>query len=240
MFNESVFNYPGSKLRELKVTMTEEDGKPNLRLNGILKVGLWFPFQMDALLSIDRATNTLVIEGKNVKVLGILHVTKLIRWKPLQLQNLMSLPPNNSLMIDKNRMMVKPFALFPPPRVTGKMSDVTVDKDGILLKFAGNPIPAPQVPARNYVYLKGGSSQFGNFRMLDTDILILDQDPRDSFVFSLLRYADMVPRSEIDVGNLKAVRVMMPDFRGTAGQGPLAQPAGGQRTAASPSDRIGS
>jgi len=220
--------------------MTEEDGKPNLRLNGILKVGLWFPFQMDALLSIDRATNTLVIEGKNVKVLGILHVTKLIRWKPLQLQNLMSLPPNNSLMIDKNRMMVKPFALFPPPRVTGKMSDVTVDKDGILLKFAGNPIPAPQVPARNYVYLKGGSSQFGNFRMLDTDILILDQDPRDSFVFSLLRYADMVPRSEIDVGNLKAVRVMMPDFRGTAGQGPLAQPAGGQRTAASPSDRIGS
>jgi len=28
MFNESVFNYPGSKLRELKVTMTEEDGKP--------------------------------------------------------------------------------------------------------------------------------------------------------------------------------------------------------------------
>jgi hypothetical protein len=109
-------------------------------------------------------------------------------------------------------MMLKPFGLFPPPRIDGKMSGVIVDDKEIRLAFAGRPIPAPESSAKNYVYLKGGTSQFGNFRMLNTDILILDQDPADPFVFSLVRYAGMIPRSKIDVHDTKSVRVTMPDF----------------------------
>jgi hypothetical protein len=48
--------------------------------------------------------------------------------------------------------------------------------------------------------------------MLNTDILILDQDPADPFVFSLVHYADMVPRSKIEVHDTKSARVTMPDF----------------------------
>jgi hypothetical protein len=96
--------------------------------------------------------------------------------------------------------------------VDGKMASVTMDDNGIRLVFAGSPIPAPEAAAKNYVYLKGGSSQFGHFRMLDTDILILDQRPADPFVFSLVHYADMIPRSRIDVHDTRSVRVTMPDF----------------------------
>ena len=121
------------------------------------------------------------------------------------------MPPNNSLIIDGNRIMVKPFGLFPPPRITGTMSDVTVDGDGIRLKFAGKSIHAPESSARNYVYLRGGTSQFGNFRMLDTDVLILDQDQSDTFTFSLLHYADLIPKSNVEVHDTKSVRITMPD-----------------------------
>ena len=212
MFNESVFNYPGSKLRALKVSLTRSDNERVVAVKGSVNVGIWISFEMTTRLAVDTKTNTLVMDVDHLKVLGVLPVRHLIKWKPFRLENLISLPPNKSLIVDGNRLMVKPFGLFPPPRVDGKMSNVTMDDNGIRLGFAGSPIPAPESSAKNYVYLKGGSSQFGHFRMLDTDILILDQHPADPFVFSLVHYADMVPRSEIDIHDTRSVRVTMPDF----------------------------
>lgn len=212
MFNESVFNYPGSKLRDLKVTLTRSDKDRVVSIKGSVNVGIWIAFEMDTHLAVDTKTNTLVMEADHLKVLGVLPVLHLTKWKPFSLESLISLPPNKSLIVDGNRLMVKPFGLFPPPRVNGKMSNVTIEDNGIRLFFAGSPIPAPVSPAKNYVYLRGGASQFGHFRMLDTDILILDQNPADPFVFSLVHYADMVPRSKIDVHDTKSVLVTMPDF----------------------------
>lgn len=213
MFNESVFNYPESKLRDLKVTLTRSDNERVVAVKGSVNVGIWIAFSMTTNLAVDTKTNTLVMDVHNLKVLGVLPVLHIVKtWKPFHLENLISLPPNKSLLIDGTRLMVKPFGLFPPPRVDGKMSAVTIDDNGIRLAFAGSPIPAPEAAAKNYVYLKGGSSQFGHFRMLDTDILVLDQHPADPFVFSLVHYADMVPRSKIDVHDTRSVRVTMPDF----------------------------
>jgi hypothetical protein len=214
MFNESIFNYPGSRIRELKVTITRKDERPDVRLEGNVNVVAWIPFRMDTHLLVDRKTNTLVIDVDHVKIFGFLSVTKLIKMDPFNLESMISLPPNKSLTVDGNRIMVKPFGLFPPPRVNGTMSDVTVDVDGsvIRLAFAGDPIPAPESAAGNYVYLRGGTSQFGHFRMLETDILVLDRNQADTFSFSLAHYAEMIPRSVIDIRDTRSVRVTMPDF----------------------------
>jgi hypothetical protein len=219
MLNESVFNYPGSKLRDLTVTITDDDGQRVLRLAGKVKVMFWIPFKMNAYLSVDTKTNTLVMEGHHVKAMGILPASKLIKLEPFQLEHLISLPPNRSLMIDANRIMVKPFGLFPPPRINGKIASVTIEDKVIRLGFAGDPILAPEAPEQNYVYIKGGTSQFGSFRMLQTDILILDQNPDDIFMFSLLHYADMIPKSRIELGDMKSARVTMPDFQGPDNKG---------------------
>jgi len=212
MFNESLFNYPHSKLRKLKVRLEQEDNQHVLRVKGKVNVGLWLPFSLSAHMLVDTTTNTIVIDVSHLKILGFLSATKLIKWKPLHLENLISLPPNKSLMIQRNRMMVKPFGLFPPPRVDGTMESIAVDEKGIRLVFSGGPIPAPEAPADNYVYLKGGTSQFGRFRMVDTDILILDQEPADPFAFSLGHYAEMIPKSGIELHDTKSVRVTMPDY----------------------------
>ena len=211
MFNESVFNYPKSKVRDLEVRLEKDEGEYIVRVDGRVNVGLWLPFKMKTHLRIDQATNTLVIDVDGLKLFGVLAVTKLIKWEPLQLEHMISLPPNKSLMVDANRMMVKPFGLFPPPRVNGKMSSVRVDEKGVHLSFAGRPIQAPKSSAKNYVYLKGGRAQFGRFCMNDTDILIVDQDQSDPFVFSLLGYASLIPRSKIDIRDTQSVRVEMPD-----------------------------
>jgi hypothetical protein len=217
MLNESVFNYPESKLRDLSVSITDDDGQRALRVTGKLKVMFWVPFKMNAHLSVDTKTNTLVMEGHDVKAMGILPASRLLRLEPFQLEHLISLPPNRSLMIDDNRMMIKPFGLFPPPRINGKIVSVAIEDKVIRLRFAGDAIAAPAAAGKNYVYIKGGTSQFGSFRMLQTDILIRDQNPDDLFVFSLLHYADMIPKSRIELDNTKSARITMPDFQEPAG-----------------------
>ena len=211
MLNESVFNYPESKLRDLKVQLGQEDKGYAVRMTGSVDIIAWIPFSMVAYLGVDRATNTLVMNIDRMKVFGFLPATKLVRLSPFHLEKMIPMPPNKSLMISGNKIMIKPFALFPPPRVTGTVSAVSVGPEGIRLTFAGNPISAPQLDARNYVYLRGGRAQFGHFCSVDTDILILDQDPRTPFNFSLANYQALIPRSRIEIHDTRSARVIMPD-----------------------------
>jgi hypothetical protein len=222
MFNESVFNYPHSKLRNLKVTLAPADTEHRVHVKGSVNVGVWIPFTMSADLSVDTKTNTLVMDISGLKVLGMFPASALIKLKPFHLENIISLPPNKSVLVEGNQLMVKPLGLFPPPRIEGTMSDIAVEGDGIRLRFAGSSIPAPEASAPNYVFLKGGTSEFGRFRMVDTDILILDESPTDPFVFSLAHYADMIPRSKVELHDTKSVRITMPDFPngGDAGSRP--------------------
>ncbi len=213
MFNESVFNYPGSRVRDLKVSIAPDDkGGRTVRLSGKISVVAWVPFKMYTYLSVDTTTNTLVITVDHLKLFSVIPATKLIRWTPLHLERLIALPPNQSLLVDGNRIMVKPLALFPPPRIDGTMAGVEVGEDAISLAFAGDAIPAPKSSARNYIYLRGGTSQFGHFRMGDTDVLILDRDPADPFVFSLVHYAEMIPKSLVELPDTRSARITMPDF----------------------------
>jgi len=216
MLNESVFNYPGSKLRDLTVAIIDDDGQRTLRLTGKINAMFWIPFKMNAQLSVDAKTNTLVMEAHKVKAMGFLPASKIIKLEPFQLEHLISLPPNRSLSINANRIMIKPFGLFPPPRINGQIASVAVDDKVIRLGFAGETVPAPKAEGRNYVYIKGGTSQFGSFRMLQTDILILDQHPDDIFTFSLLHYGDLIPKSHIELGDTHSAKIMMPDFQGSA------------------------
>ncbi|MEO5989036.1 MAG: hypothetical protein ABIU54_06400 [Candidatus Eisenbacteria bacterium] len=215
MFNESIFNYPESRVRDLDVSITKDvHGVPMVVLAGKVNVLAWLPFTMYTHLSLDVKTNTLVITVDHLKLLGIIPATKLIHWTPLHLDRLIALPPNKSLWVDGNQIMVKPFGLFPPPRINGRIGSITVGASEISIGFAGDPITAPKSSARNYVYMRGGTSQFGRFRMVDTDILILDKEPKDPFVFSLRYYAQMLPRSIITLPDAQSAQLTMPDFKG--------------------------
>lgn len=213
MFNESIFNYPESRVRDLHVSIVKDDkGERLVLLSGKVNVVAWIPFTMYTRLRVDTNTNTLVIEVDHLKFFSIIPATKLIRWTPLKLDHMVALPPNQSLLVDGNRIMVKPFGLFPPPRINGKIASVAVADSTISLSFAGETISAPVSSARNYVYLRGGTSQFGCFRMAETDVLILDRNQASPFVFSLRHYAEMIARSRFEIPDAKSVRITMPDF----------------------------
>lgn len=212
MFNESIFNYPQSRVRQLVVSIEKDDqGAREVLLSGKVLIGVWVPFTMYTHLSVDPATHALVIDVDHLKAFGIIPVTKLIRWTPMHLDRLIALPPNKSLLVDGNRMLVKPLGMFPPPRIIGEIASIDVGDSSIRIVFAGDAIPAPASSATNYVYMRGGASRFGRFLMTDTDVLVLDQHPSDPFSFSLLRYAQLLAKSKVELPDTRSVRVTMPD-----------------------------
>jgi hypothetical protein len=212
MFNESIFSYPGSRVHDLKVAIVEDDQhQETLQLDGHLRFLMSVPFTMFTHLSVDPATHDLVIDVDHLKVFGGIPATKILHWTPLSLDRLIALPPNKSLSVQGNRILVKPLGLFPPPRIAGVISNVEVREHAIRITFAGEPIPAPKSTALNYVYLSGGTSRFGAFRMVNTDILILDATPKDPFRFSLADYAARIPASTIVLPDMKSVQITMRD-----------------------------
>lgn len=215
MFNESVFNYPGSNLRDLKVGIRQAGNRNNVMLNGSLKyLFLWIPFEMDTNLSVDRKTNTLVIAVNTLNVFGIIPATWLIEFKPFNLDKLLTLPPNRHLTVHQNLMMVKPFGLFPPPRVDGTISDIAVTPKLISLTFSGSDKTfqtPPDSAAPNSVYLEGGSTQFGKLGMINTQLQVIDGNPGNPFQLSLLNYRDYLPKSNVKLLPNDAVQVIMPD-----------------------------
>jgi hypothetical protein len=213
MFNENIFGYPGSRVRNLKVTVVRNDqGVWAVKLDGTLDVIARVPFTMYTRLSVDPVANTLVIEVDHLTVFGFLPATKFIRWTPMNLARLIDLPANPSVAIRGNRILVKPLGLFPPPRIDGRMSAIEVDDGAIRITFAGDQVTPPGSTAKNFVFLRGGASHFGHFTMTDTNVLIVDQDPSNPFVFSLLHYGALIPRSTVTLPDLQSARIVMPDF----------------------------
>jgi hypothetical protein len=211
MFNESVFNYPGSNLRNLTVNIQKAGQENRIKLAGSLKYFLWIPFEMDTNLSVNQTTNTLVISVYKLTVFGFIPATWLIQLKPFNLDKLLTLPENRYLTVHRNLMMVKPFGLFPPPRIDGKMADITVLPSLIQLSFIGNEPRMASSGSSHSILLKGGNAQFGRIQLLDANVVVNDQNPGNDFRFSLLGYLDYLPRSHVKLEPDGSIVLDMPD-----------------------------
>ena len=162
----------------------------------------------------DQKTNTLVIAVEDLKVFGIIPAKWLLNFKPFNLEKLINLPPNQHLMVRGNLMMVKPFGLFPPPHIDGKISTVHVMSKWIELEFSGKD-PAfsniPQSGASNFIYLQGGNAQFGKIGMLGAQVQVIDKNPKNLFQFSLLNYLSYLPHSDVQLTDMGGAVLVMPD-----------------------------
>lgn len=211
MFNESVFNYPGSNLRNLSVSIEQAGQANRIKLAGSLKYFLWIPFEMDTNLKVDSRTNTLVISVYQLKAFGFIPATWLIELKPFNLQKLLPLPENRYLTVRQNLMMVKPFGLFPPPRIDGKMTSIAVLPRMIQLSFSGNEPAISSAGGVNSITVKGGNPQFGRIRMMGADVQVNDRNPGDPFRFSLLNYLNYLPTSQVKLRSNGGATLLMSD-----------------------------
>jgi hypothetical protein len=188
LMNKYVFNFPGSPLKNLHVTMAGSQILQKGTLHKVLDV----PFEITASLSVTPDGRIQIHPTKTV-ILG-LHVDNLMKALGLSLDKIISLSGAKGATVKGNDIYLNPTTILPPPSIEGRIVAIKVEGDQVVQTFAPvsgtapGALAVPDTSAPNYMYYKGGRLQFGKLLMLDAEMLIVDIDQADPFQFSLDRY----------------------------------------------------
>jgi hypothetical protein len=209
LLNRYTFAYPGSPLHHLRVTIEQGQLRQEGRLHGVS-----FSVLGDLTLTPE---GELRLHPTDIKAVGV-KVGGLMKFFGLHLQKLVNTTQAKGVRIEKDDFFLSPTELLPPPRVEGRVTEITVTDSDIVQVFTPKEEAKPAStltlprPADNYMFFRGGTLRFGKLTMRDTDLLIVDAEPATPFDFFLERYNQQLvagySRNTPDHGLI----VTMPDY----------------------------
>jgi hypothetical protein len=108
-------------------------------------------------------------------------------------------------------LILDPQEMLPLPRIRGKITAVEISGDQLVLVFGAGK---PEVPLRagNYMSYRGGQLRFGKLTMDNSDMDLIDTDPRDSFDFFLDHYRQQLSAGYTKITAQFGLRVYMRDY----------------------------
>ena len=110
-------------------------------------------------------------------------------------------------------LLLDPQEIFPPPHSKGKVTAVQIKGDQIVQLYGNKPKENGAPPVQgNYMAYRGGVLRFGKLTMTDSDMILIDMNPRDPFDFSLDHYNDQLVAGYTKNTPQHGLRVFMPDF----------------------------
>jgi hypothetical protein len=115
--------------------------------------------------------------------------------------------------VEKDDLILDAGEILPPPRISGHVMAIRLEGNNIVQIF-GEPQKYSwiHVPAKNYMAYRGNRLQFGKLIMTDTDMVIVDPDPRDPFDFYLDHYKDQLVAGYSKTTPSFGLQVFMVDF----------------------------
>jgi hypothetical protein len=196
------------------VHITIENGQ--LHTTGKLQKGAAVPFSMTASVSV-TPDGLMRLHATKLSAVGV-PVKGLLDLLGLKLDDMMKMPPGSGMRAEGEDLLLDTAALLPPPKTEGKLQQVSVSGDRLTMHLTGTVTP-PQRPAtlplpsaRNYLYFFGGSIRFGKLTMTDTDMQLIDANPRDPFDFSPAHYEAQLVAGYSRNTPRKGLQVFMPDY----------------------------
>ncbi len=213
ILNYSVFAYPGAPLRDIRV---RTDGAQIIQ-TGVMHKGVDVRFRL-------RGTLTVMPDGRirlhptAVQTLGV-NGEKVLHLVGLHLDDLLDLSRARGATVKGDDLYLDPHVILPPPAIDGRLMAIGIEGDAVVQQFARDPDDTvfgryvrADTSDPNYIYFRGGELRFGKLLMTDTDLRIIDAEPRTPFDMSLPHYArQLVAGRSRTLANLGLV-VYMPDF----------------------------
>jgi hypothetical protein len=192
LLDKHVFAYPGSPLGNLECSV--EPGR--IRLKGVLRTALHLRFSIDGTLSV-TPDGELSVHPTSVRAAGI-GVGGVMRVLRLRLDKLLKLDPERGIRAVGNDLYLDTGRMLPPPEIRGRVTQARLEPGQIVLVFdSPGERPAPKLSppdpsSPNFMYYQGGSLSFGKLTMKETELQIVDADPRDPFDFFLDHYKEQL------------------------------------------------
>jgi hypothetical protein len=215
LLNNYVLAYRGAPLKDLDISI--EEGL--LKTKGKLHKGIDLPFTILA-----EATSTpeglIRLHPKKVKAAGI-PTRGLMHLFGIELDDLIKLKGAPGIRIADDDFLLDPGRLLPAPRIAGRLTGLRIERSRIVQIFGSGTAPRaptpPDAAARNFMHYHGGTLRFGKLTMSDTDMQLIDADPRDPFDFYPEHYVKQLVAGYSKNTPKGGLKVYMPDYGQAAG-----------------------
>jgi hypothetical protein len=209
LMNNYVFSAADAPLKKLKIEIEGNE----LKQSGVLAKGLPVPFHLRASIAA-TPDGKIRLHPTSMKAAGFLS-KRVLDFFGLELERLVKVNAATGVTIDGDDLLLDPERLLPPPRIKGRLTRVWIE-NGVVVQQFGAPSKHPLTPPNsrfvNYMYYRGGTLRFGKLTMVDTDMILVDADPKDPFDFSPEKYNDQLVAGYSKNTPSHGLIVYMPDL----------------------------
>jgi hypothetical protein len=197
---------PDSPLKDISIRVE----KSQLKIKGKLHSKGNIPFEMDATASV-TPDGKIRLSAKSIKALH-LPVKGLMDLLGTDLASLIKAGKLTGMKAEKDDLILDPQEILPPPHIEGKVTAIRLEGDDIVQSFGHPEKLKMHLVRQNYMRYEGNRLRFGKLTMSDTDLVLLDMDPNDSFDFYLEHYKEQLVAGYSKTTPTFGLRVYMRDF----------------------------
>jgi hypothetical protein len=207
VLNQYVFAAPDAPIKDLTVTA---EGNA-LKVKGKLHSKGDISFETVGTIAA-TPEGQIRIHAEKVKA-AHLPVKGLMDLLGLKIADLINTKKLRGVRSEENDLILDPQQILPPPHIEGRITAVRIQGNQIVQIF-GNKPKAESTPAftGNYMAYRGAQLRFGKLTMTDTDMILIDMDPKDPFDFYLDHYRDQLVAGYTKITPEFGLRVFMRDF----------------------------
>jgi hypothetical protein len=210
LMNNYVFADPKAPITHSRVTI--ENGQ--LKQTGTLRKGIDIPFTTTASVGVS-SEGWIRIHPTSLKAAKFIS-KRVLDFFGLDLERLLKSNPEPGVRVEQDDILLNPERLLPPPQVRGHLTKVWIEAGRLFQQFdsgvSAPPTTRPNRSAKNYMYYYGGTLRFGKLTMVETDLQLIDADPKDPFDFSPERYNEQLVAGYSKNTANKGLMVFMPDL----------------------------
>jgi hypothetical protein len=207
VLNQYVFSGKDSPIKDVSITLKNNLMKVKGKLHNKADVS----FETDSSVSV-TADGKIRLHAEKIRALH-LPAKGLMDLFGVEIADLIKNGKVSGVTAEKDDLIIDPEQVFPPPKIQGRVTAVALTDGNIVLTF-GSPqqYKWAKVPAQNYMWYHGNRLQFGKLTMHDTDLLLVDPDPRDPFDFDLGHYKEQLMAGYSKTTATFGLRTTMVDY----------------------------
>lgn len=187
IMNSYVFARSDAPLKDISISID----KDRLIIKGKLHTKGDIPFGTAGTLS-TTPDGRLRVHTEKITALKI-PVKGMMGLFGIELAKVVNTSKIDGMDTDKDDLLMDLGSLLPPPHIKGKVTAVRIENNAIVT-FFGTDAGRSAVPVEkdNYMSFAGNSVRFGKLIMENTDLTVLDLDPRDPLDWNQDRYKDQL------------------------------------------------
>jgi hypothetical protein len=183
-----------------------------LRQEGVIDSKVNIPFKATSVVS-PTPDGRIRISTRSVRGYGV-PVSPVMKLFSVELDDLVKVSAGSGIEVDGNDLIVDPAVVLPAPSIRGRLTAVRIQGNEMVQTFgsrSSRPVASRPLSA-NHIYWRGSQLSFGKLTMTDTDLELVDADPKDPFDFSIDHWnAQLVAGYSKTLPN-RGLKAFMPDY----------------------------